>query len=82
MMSELTFPKAPKRATHVRLTVGKYKKAIVPLKDKRRLLGFFLLGSEKIGHYYENMNTDLLEKLSNSVSIAIKLMRLYEKNQS
>jgi len=56
--------------------------AIVPLKDKRRLLGFFLLGSEKTGHYYEGMNTDLLEKLSNSVSIAIKLMRLYEKNQS
>ena len=56
--------------------------AIVPLKDKRRLLGFFLLGSEKIGHYYENMNTDLLEKLSNSVSIAIKLMRLYEKKST
>ncbi len=56
--------------------------AIVPLKDKRRLLGFFLLGAEKTGHYYEGMNTDLLEKLSNSVSIAIKLMRLYEKNQS
>ena len=39
MMSELTFPKAPKRATHVRLTVGKYKKAIVPLKDRDTLRG-------------------------------------------
>ena len=56
--------------------------AIVPLKNKRRLLGFFLLGSIKTGHYYEDMNTDLLEKLSNSVSIAIKLIRLYEKKST
>ena len=53
--------------------------AIVPLRDKRQFFGFFLLGSEKNSHYYEEMNTDLLEKLANSVSIAIKLMRLYEK---
>ena len=53
--------------------------AVVPLRDKRQFFGFFLLGSEKNGHYYEEMNTDLLEKLANSVSIAIKLMRLYEK---
>ena len=56
--------------------------AIVPLKDKRKLLGFFLLGSEKIGHYYKDMNTDLLEKLANSVSISIKLMHLYDKKST
>ena len=35
----MTFPKAPKRASHVRLTVGKYKKAIVSLKDRDTLKG-------------------------------------------
>jgi len=38
-MSELIFPKADKKATHVRLTVGKYKKAIVLLKDRDTLKG-------------------------------------------
>lgn len=38
-MSELTFPKAPPRATHVRLTVGKYKKAIVSMKNRDTLQG-------------------------------------------
>jgi len=38
-MSELLFPKADQRSTHVRLTVGKYKKAIVTLKDRDSLKG-------------------------------------------
>ena len=38
-MPELTFPKSPQKATHVRLTVGKYKKAIVTLKDRDTLQG-------------------------------------------
>ena len=35
----LEFPKKPKGATAARLTVGKYKKAIVPLKDLDTLRG-------------------------------------------
>ena len=36
---ELEFPKAPQKATRVRLQVGKYKKAIVSLKDRDTLRG-------------------------------------------
>ena len=35
----LEFPKAPKKATRVRLQAGKYKKAIVSLKDRDTLRG-------------------------------------------
>lgn len=35
----LFFPKAPKKATHVKLTVGKYKKAVVRIQDRDTLAG-------------------------------------------
>lgn len=35
----LEFPKKPKGATAARLTVGRYKKAVVPLKDLDTLRG-------------------------------------------
>ena len=38
-MRDLKFPRVARKSTHVRLTLGKYKKAIVPLKDRDTLRG-------------------------------------------
>ena len=38
-MKTLEFPKVERKSTHVKLTVGKYKKAIVSLKDRDTLRG-------------------------------------------
>ena len=38
-MRDLKFPRVARKSTHVRLTVGKYKKAIVTLKDRDSLKG-------------------------------------------
>jgi hypothetical protein len=49
---ELEFPKAPQKATKVRLQVGKYKKAIVSLKDRDTLRG--VVGIYQYGYLVAN----------------------------
>ena len=49
---ELEFPKAPQKATRVRLQVGKYKKAIVSLKDRDTLRG--VVGIYQYGYLVAN----------------------------
>ena len=38
-MRALEFPKVVRKSTHIKLTVGRYKKAIVPIKDRDTLRG-------------------------------------------
>ncbi len=58
MSEDLEFPKAPRGATSVKLSVGKYKKAIVSVKDRdtlRGVEGVLQYGKLKFGRLFHPM---------------------------
>lgn len=60
-MTPLEFPKAPQGASAIRLTVGKYKKAVVAIKDKdtlRGVSGVFQYGTIKSGRIFHPMGCE------------------------